>query len=710
MRVVRAAFVLAGLAAFLALGTGASAGPGKGAAPTGLERFGVPEAAEFVPGELLVRFQAGVSSAGRTAALSSVGARVERSLLLPGLYVARLPEQASVRAAEALLERDARVLRATPNYLYLLSARFPNDPRFPDLWGLHNAADHDVDAPDAWARTQGSRNVVVAVVDSGVAYTHPDLAPNIWTNPGEIPNNNIDDDENELVDDVVGFDFVDFDNRPTDPNGHGTHVAGTIGANGNDSLGVVGVNWRVQIMPVRAGDATGSLPLDAIVNSLFYSGLMGADVVNGSFGGGSPSAEVQDVIRLFPDTLFVFAAGNDGENNDSVETYPCNYAAANIVCVGASDGNDRLTGFSNFGVGNVDLAAPGADILSAWPAFDTLFSDNHDDGGLGPQWVAGKSSGLSWNGTTEAKKSGTHSAADSPGALYQNNTNSWIDLVNPIDLAERTGCALDYELRLQSETGFDGLLIDVSTDGGASWETIDGWSGSTAGFFFRLATDLSLFDGGNVLVRFRFVSDEAIVFDGAHVDDVAVRCLSEVFDANDYMALDGTSMATPHVAGVAALVLAANSRLSTAALKSVILRNVDKIPALDGLVATGGRLNANRAVTAALPRVRINDVALVEGDRGTKVARFNVTLNIASGNDVTVTFKTANGTARAPSDYVAKGGKVTFTPGQRTKTVTVAVKGDRRREPNETFFVKLSRPVNAILADASGRGLIRNND
>jgi serine protease len=173
----------------------------------------------------------------------------------------------------AALERNPEVLYAEPNWIYHTSAT-PNDPRFPDLWGLNQPSDADIDAPEAWDLQTGSGNVIVAVVDSGVAYDHPDIAPNRWLN--DDPPGGGDSDGNGFVDDTNGWDFVDNDNTPIDENGHGTHVAGTIGAQGNNGIGTTGVNWDVSLMAVRAADAWGQITDARIADAFSYACKNGA--------------------------------------------------------------------------------------------------------------------------------------------------------------------------------------------------------------------------------------------------------------------------------------------------------------------------------------------------------------------------------------------------------------------------------------------------
>ena len=315
--------------------------------------------------------------AAQERALDSVGATLVERMPLGGLVRARLDPGVSLAAADRALERQSDVVVAGPNRTYELYAT-PDDLLYPDLWGLPM-----IGAPLAWDVTQGSNAVVVAVVDTGADVTHPDLDANIWTNPVESANG-LDDDANGLMDDLQGWDFADDDSNVQDTNGHGTHVAGTIGAEGHNADGVTGVNWRVKLMPLRAGNST--LSGLAIEQAFRYACAKGAQVVNGSFGSPSPDPFIRDAIEDCPGTLFVFAAGNESTNNDAQPRYPCNYAAENIVCVAASQENDTLAPFSNYGVANVDLAAPGAAILSTIPG--GLFDDSYGTSMASPH-VAG---------------------------------------------------------------------------------------------------------------------------------------------------------------------------------------------------------------------------------------------------------------------------------------------------------------------------------
>ena len=214
-----------------------------------------------------------------------------------------------------------------------------------------------------------SANVLVGVIDTGVDYNHPDLAANIWTNPGEIAGNGIDDDGNGYIDDVHGYDFVNNDGDPMDDNGHGTHFSGTIGGVGNNGIGVAGVNWNVKIMALKFLDSGGSGSTANAVAGVQYATMMGVDVTSNSWGGGGFSQALYDAIDAAgaANIAFVAAAGNNGANNDTSPAYPAAYDLPNIISVAATDDNDELASFSNYGAASVDLGAPGVDILSTLP-------------------------------------------------------------------------------------------------------------------------------------------------------------------------------------------------------------------------------------------------------------------------------------------------------------------------------------------------------
>jgi len=275
-------------------------------------------------------------------------------------------------SAEQWSRKNPRILRVEPNYKVRLLAN-PNDPLFRNLWGLKNTgqtggtANSDIDAVTAWDVTTGSENVIVAVIDTGIDYLHPDLAENIWTNTGEIPDNGIDDDHNGFIDDIHGYDFVENDGNAMDEHSHGTHVAGTIGGRGNNGAGVTGINWQCRIMACRFLDEGGSGSIADAIEAINYAVENGAKVLSNSWGGGGYSSAMAAAITNAKNNgvLFVAAAGNDASNTDISPAYPACYVIDNVIAVAATNHSDELASFSNYGQSTVHLAAPGVSILSS---------------------------------------------------------------------------------------------------------------------------------------------------------------------------------------------------------------------------------------------------------------------------------------------------------------------------------------------------------
>lgn len=336
--------------------------------------------AESAPGSLIVRFKPAVTDSEQDELITALGAALNyRSSLVNGLVVLQLPESMSVAATLSALSADDRVLYAEPDYIIRLDQEASNtpvnDPRFDELWGLKNSGqsgglvDADIDADEAWILETGSQQVLVGVIDTGVDYTHPDLVSNVWVNTDEIADNGVDDDGNGYVDDIYGWDFAYNDNDPMDVHGHGTHVAGTIGATANNNIGIVGVAQHCQIVAIKFLNDSGSGQTSNAIKCVDYAVTVGVDLTNNSWGGGSFSTGLRDAIAAAgaAGQLFVAAAGNSSANADLSPHYPSSYSVDSIVSVAATDRSDKLASYSNYGANSVDIGAPGSAILSTLP-------------------------------------------------------------------------------------------------------------------------------------------------------------------------------------------------------------------------------------------------------------------------------------------------------------------------------------------------------
>lgn len=342
---------------------------------------------QSVPGEYVVKMKEKISA----------NSLQNMSELLGGEVVHQLSKASNaVLLRRSPLEREAFVIQdlkavpgveiAEPNFIYSIDsqkvAETPNDPMLDELWGLHNTGSNvvgspqgqegmDVDALRAWDIQTGSRDVVIAVIDTGVGYDLSDLKENMWTNDAELNGTEgVDDDNNGFVDDIYGYDFANDDGDPMDDHGHGSHCSGTIGAKGDDGEGIVGVAWDVRIMGIKFLTGSGSGSLANAVQSIDYATQMEVDIMSNSWGGGGFSEVLKESIERARDAgiLFTAAAGNSRSNNDRNPSYPATYDVDNIISVAAIDNNGNLASFSSFGQTTVHLGAPGVNILSSTPS------------------------------------------------------------------------------------------------------------------------------------------------------------------------------------------------------------------------------------------------------------------------------------------------------------------------------------------------------
>ena len=574
----------------------------------------------FAPGEAIVRFEQGASGSERRQARRAARVGYDGSLELPRAEVVEV--DGSVAAAVRRLERQPGVAYAQPNYRYeALAVPAPNDTLFDQLWGLSDPVKPDpgVSALEAWETTLGSGQVI-AVVDTGVDLTHPDIEGNLWENPAPDP----------IDEDLHGFDFVDGDGDPDDYEFHGTHVAGTAAAIAGNDEGIAGVAPEAEIMAVRVLDGDGSGFTSDIADGIAYAAEHGADVINLSLGGPAGGDEAtEDAIELAAakEAVVVAAAGNEGANNDVEPHTPCALPQSNLICVAALNRSGSLSSFSNYGADSVDLAAPGGGdvdgggILSAKTDYGPpLFSDGFE-AGLGLWTTQVFDGGVPWGLSSEAAN-GTESATDSPGGDYGAAPNpaataaSELFTTAKVNLTGERGCRLHFNTMYEIEPFFDGFYAGAISetsifDGRVFDETSSGYPSS----FSREEASVSQLDGRtDVHPIFAVLSDESDQRDGAYVDDSRLFCRDETYidaiasrsqydqpNVGNYVRFNGTSMAAPHVAGVVALVRAAAPALSAQQVIDAVLEGTSPIPVTSSSrpIATEGIADACQAIALA---------------------------------------------------------------------------------------------------------------
>jgi len=679
------------LTVFLLLGTLVFAGgPNRRMAFTG---EGETTALPYAQGEVLVKFKPGVTVNALNQFAAQNGMIVKkRFALLSKLkgheYVLVKSSVADTAGMINVLKNNTLVEAVSPNNLNQVAA-VPNDTYYaPYMWGLNNTTqtggtdDADIDAPEAWDINTGSANNIVAVIDTGFDYTHPDLAANAWANAAELAGvTGVDDDGNGYVDDIYGIDPAGTDgftpdNDPMDGYGHGTHCAGTIGAVGNNSEGIVGVNWNVKIMGLKFFDEAGgngwdSYAIECIEYILFQKLYRGRNIVavNASWGSYNYFDQaLYDAVAALGDAGIVFcaAAGNDANDNDGDDVhYPSSYDLPNIIAVAATDHDDLIADFSNYGATTVDLGAPGVSIASTIPPYytagnggDVFFDDcslvgNWVTSGTNNTWAITTEYETYWGGSYPGAPSPPTFWSDSPGiggayGYYQHNSNSYLTYNADINLSGYSGTDLYFGMYIGRHiSNYDHLYVEISKDSGATWSVLYDWE-RTGGYVYYWAASSWLipedFKTANFRVQFHFVSDASSRGLGVVIDNVGIGGLNTYYEL-----WNGTSMACPHVAGAVALMAAEFPSESVANRIKRILSTVDHNTSLEGLCTTEGRLNLYNAITYDPGTTTIKVVSPNGGEEWTIGSVHNITWTSTGAFDnVDIEYSVNNGANWGP--------------------------------------------------------------
>ncbi|HKZ13399.1 MAG TPA: S8 family serine peptidase [Solirubrobacterales bacterium] len=628
------------VAAMLTLGAGGALAAGTAAPQTdeGAGQTGAPGSP--VSTGVIVQWRDGTDHGERVAARADAGVTYSAELGDPTFQLVETQAGESAAAAARALEADPAVAVAEPDVLRHVYA-LPNDPLFAQEWGLDNTGQtvaglvgksgNDINVLPAWERTVGTPNIVVADIDTGYRADSPDLGPVEWTNPGEIGGNGIDDDGNGYVDDVHGWDFVGEDAssptedaNPEDTNltsgGHGVHTAGTIGAAGNNGTGITGVAQNVRIMPLRVctnepvvnAESEARCPSSAIIAAINYAGNNGARVANMSLGGTLKSQAEINALAEHPGTLYVIAAGNEATNNDTeLPHYPCDYRPAtesspvvpgaieNTICVAALDPGETLASYSDYGATSVDLGAPGTAVLSTFPGIETLFSDNFETNDFASKWTP-YGSGFGRAGIGDGPLT-SFGITDTPGATAEANHIYGVKLTNPIAVPAGTGACRIEGMRFRRGGGPEGAPYGVIVEGSFKPPYFGGETGGSAMVPFHTILIAGL--GGHMVAPFfeYHASGAPAAGDGSWLDDVTLRCNSPLSVPPAYAFLQGTSMATPHVSGAAALLFSLKPNASVTEVRNALLGSTTPVAGLAGKTVTGGRLNVSAAMNQLVP-------------------------------------------------------------------------------------------------------------
>jgi subtilisin family serine protease len=556
-------------------------------------------AADYVQGEVLVKFKPAVASQERLATVAAMRNTIQTDLKQNWTHV-KLGAGQTVETALKAYRNDPAVEYVQPNYIYHITAT-PDDPQYKHLWAFRNAGQpvdtgtytpnigtpgDDMNIEPAWDHITDCSSVVVAVVDSGINYNQEDLAANMW-----------DGNANH------GWDYADGDNDPMDLNGHGTHVAGIIGATGNNGLGTTGVCWKASIMAVRVMDAMGSGNTATIIQGIDFAVNNGAKVINMSLGGGgdfdTDTAFSSSITRAqTADVVVVVAAGNNRANNDTTASYPCNFIQPNLVCVAALDQSYALASFSNYGKTSVDVGAPGTNILSTWAGTNALITDDFTAG-----WTKTSTTGGGW--ATKDLNVGVltpflvNPSTYPTSGSYSNNTDDraykTFSLSGNVAVFEAVAAINvvngdHFRVGYMNGAGdpFVGGTIDSDVTNLATYPNLV--SGSS---------DISSCISANCSIGFQLTSDASPTDLGVAIGLFSIKTLA--LNTTSYNTIDGTSMATPEVAGLATMLRAYNPQYTYTDTVNAIKKGGRATKSLANKTTTGNAIDVMKSLAYINP-------------------------------------------------------------------------------------------------------------
>jgi subtilisin family serine protease len=565
----------------------------------------------FVPGRVIVEWAPGTERSEKAEAREEAEVTFQSNLGAPAFQLVKVEAGQSVGEAIDELEGEPAVLVAERDAMDHPLA-VPNDPLFDEQWALQNIGatineetgmpGDDINVVPAWDRTVGSPSIVVADIDGGYNFNSPDLKEVVWTNP---------------VDGTHGRDFVGADpNEPkedADPSeedpftaGHGIHTAGIIGAAGNNGVGITGVAQNVRIMPLRvcsspSRTAEPVCPTSSIIAAINYAGRNGARVANLSLGGAETSTAEVDAFAANPRTLYVIAAANNASDNDLVPEYPCDEepgtsgvpgAIENIVCVAATGQFDQLASFSDYGASTVDLGAPGKQIISVFPARETIAADDFEGNDFATRWEEGLGVEAGFELTQEAPLT-SFGMSDSPGNTPIPSSRRASRLTAPITVPAGDGqCWVKLQASVKPDGGVAAIFLGKA-GGGEGGFALPETNGSEMRNFNLgpFPTDLA---GSNVELEFFYEAGPSPNAEaGFWVDNVELECTAPLSTPSAWGYLEGTSMAAPMVSGAAALLYSLKPSATVEEVEYALFEGVDPDPALAGKTVTGGRLDVD---------------------------------------------------------------------------------------------------------------------